>query len=547
MAAGAIPLGKTNLDQFATGLVGTRSPYGETHNALRPELISGDSSSGSAVAVARGQAVFALGTDTAGSGRVPAALHGLIGWKPSLGAWPTLGAVPACASLDCVTVFAHSLDDALLVDRAVRGVHDADPWSHELPEPLPELPAKLVLPKGELGFYGPFAEGYRTAWEAARERALSLGLAVEEVETELFARAAAILYEGPWVAERWADLGDFVESHPGASFPVTEKILRTGACAEYDAASVFRAMHRLQAYKLEARRLLRDAVLLMPTAGGTWTRDEVREDPVGTNRDMGRYTNHCNLLDLCAVAVPAGEAEERTPFGVTLFALAENEGLIAVAAEAFLAGGVGSVPGGVSGLAADSTGGTGAGAELSAGGPLPEARPGTTLVAVCGLHMRGFPLEKQMLECGAVFVREMSSAPRYQLVKLPTVPAKPGDDQEAGGRCCGTAGGVGDAFGVVWFLRSRDSCPARHRQGGTGGRDRGAGVRLRGLCGSGCRGYHGLRWMALCDGSRLNRFVLGNDRLLCEKGYGTSMNGMAGFGSKSVSLDASGCGRGLFG
>ncbi|MGF7035458.1 allophanate hydrolase [Paenibacillus mucilaginosus] len=417
VAAGAIPLGKTNLDQFATGLVGTRSPYGETCNALRPELISGGSSSGSAVAVARGQAVFALGTDTAGSGRVPAALHGLIGWKPSLGAWPTLGVVPACASLDCVTVFAHSLDDALLVDRTVRGVYDADPWSRELPDPLPKLPARLLLPKGELGFYGPFAEGYRAAWGAARERALSLGLVVEEVETELFAQAAAILYEGPWVAERWADLGGFVESHPGAAFPVTEKILRTGASAEYDAASVFRAMHRLQSYKLEARRLLQDAVLLMPTAGGTWTRDAVREDPVGANRDMGRYTNHCNLLDLCAIAVPAGEAEERTPFGVTLFALAENEGLIGAAAEAFLAGSAGGELDAVRDAASSA-----AGTAASTGEP----RPGTTLVAVCGLHMRGFPLEKQMLECGAVFIREALSAPKYQLVKLPTLPAKPG-------------------------------------------------------------------------------------------------------------------------
>jgi allophanate hydrolase len=163
-------------------------------------------------------------------------------------------------------------------------------------------------------------------------------------------------------------------------------------------------MHQLQAYKLEARKLLEDAVLVMPTAGGTWTREQVRQDPVSTNRDMGRYTNHCNLLDLCAVAVPAGEAAPQTPFGITLFALAENESLICGAAEAF----VGGVEARGSAKAAEAS------------------TKETTLVAVCGLHMRGFPLEKQMLGCGAAFVRETESAAKYQLVKLPTVPAKPG-------------------------------------------------------------------------------------------------------------------------
>lgn len=426
IAAGAIPVGKSNLDQFATGLVGARSPYGNAHNALRPELISGGSSSGSAVSVARGQVVFSLGTDTAGSGRVPAALNRLVGYKPSLGAWPTLGVVPACASLDCVTVFAHSLADALVVDSVARGIHAEDPWSRNVVRKPVGLPARVLLPSGELGFYGPYAAEYRAAWlcavEQVREVGRREGILIEEIDVELFARAAAILYEGPWVAERWADIGPFIEANPGVAYPVTEKILRSGAAAEYDAASVFVAMHKLQQYKLEARKLLQDAVLIMPTCGGTWTREQVLADPISTNRDMGRYTNHCNLLDLCAVAVPAGDAAPETPFGITLFAVAEEEGLICGAAELFFANDEqdvvarAEVAAGVSAEASSS-------ASASAVSP---AAAQTTLVAVCGLHMRGYPLEKQMQGCGARFIREDESAAKYSLVKLPTSPAKPG-------------------------------------------------------------------------------------------------------------------------
>jgi len=417
LAAGAIPVGKTNLDQFATGLVGTRSPYGETHNALRPELISGGSSSGSAVAVARGHAAFALGTDTAGSGRVPAALNGLIGFKPSLGAWPVKGVVPACASLDCVTVFAHELEDALAVDRAVRGAHPDDPWSRETPAVALRLPQRILLPQRPPAFYGPFADGYRAAWEAAAERLAALGAelgaAVERIDLAPFEEAAALLYEGPWVAERWAGLGEFVAAHPGAALEVTERILRSGADEAYGAAAVFRAAHRLRALKQQTRRLLADAVLALPTAGGTWTREQVRHDPIGANREMGRYTNHCNLLDLCAVAVPAGEAAPRTPFGLTLFALAGDEGLACGLAGAFLA--------------------------------KTAARP-TVRVAVCGLHMRGYPLERQMRECEARFVREDRTIDRYRLYRLPTAPPKPGLVKQPAG-----AGGSSIAL-EVWEM-----------------------------------------------------------------------------------------------
>ncbi|MEK5035802.1 allophanate hydrolase [Paenibacillus sp. FSL R7-0302] len=415
VAAGAIPVGKSNLDQFATGLVGVRSPYGETHNALRPEYISGGSSAGSAVAVALGQAVFSLGTDTAGSGRVPAALNGLVGYKPSLGAWPVRGVVPACASLDCVTVFAHNLEDALTVDHAARGFDAADPWSRSVKRGRAALPGKLLLPQAPLDFYGPHADEYRRAWERAEAAVQKLGLPVERVDCTLFSEAAAILYDGPWVAERWADLAGFVESHREAVLPVTESILSSGAAERHTASSLFQAMHRLQQYKREAELLLRDAVLVLPTCGGTWTREQVAANPVGANSDMGRYTNHCNLLDLSAVAIPAGEAAENLPFGITLFALADSEHLLAGAGKLLAEG--------------DSPGREDGGA--AAGDESPSS--GMVTLAVCGLHMRGFPLEKQMLEHGARFWQEARTAACYELVKLPTVPAKPGLLRQAAG------------------------------------------------------------------------------------------------------------------
>ena len=430
--AGAIPVGKTNLDQFATGLVGTRSPYGEAGNALRPELISGGSSSGSAVAVARGQACFSLGTDTAGSGRVPAALHGLIGYKPSLGAWPTKGVVPACESLDCVNVFAVTLADALAVDRVARGPEASDPWSRELSRADAALPERVVLPEGELEFYGPYASEYREAWTRALSRLESLGVPVVYVDYARFAEAAKLLYEGPYVAERWAGLGAFVEAHPGATFPVTEQILRSGAEPQHTAAALFQAMHRLQRYRQETRELLAGAVLAMPTCGGTWTRDQVREQPIAANSAMGKYTNHCNLLDLCAVAIPADEAAERLPFGITLFALAEEEHLICGAAERFLSGGTsaGAIHADAvlrsGGKVGDATSRRSAGADHALADSVTVAAPAMTSVAVCGLHMRGLPLEQQMLEHGARFLREAQTAPRYRLFKLATEPAKPG-------------------------------------------------------------------------------------------------------------------------
>lgn len=385
--AGAIPVGKTNLDQFATGLVGTRSPYGETHNALKPELISGGSSSGSAVAVAKGQAVFSLGTDTAGSGRVPAALNDLVGYKSSIGDWPTKGVVPACASLDCVTVFANTLDDVYVVDAVARGT---DGRRSKANRPIPSmLPKKLLLPKEPLYFYGDYKESYRAAWETAVKRLELSGIKIEYVDCSLFSKASSILYDGPWVAERWSDLGEFVENHPGDIFPVTEQILRSSLDKGYDAASVFTAMHRLRDYKEQTDLLLQDAILVMPTCGGTWTREQVAASAVSTNSDMGYYTNHCNLLDLCAIALPSDYAAEGLPFGITMFAQRGQERILRGAAAEFM-------------------------------------KTAAIELAVCGLHMRGFPLEKQLLDCGASFARSDRTAPCYRLFRLNSSPAKPG-------------------------------------------------------------------------------------------------------------------------
>lgn len=389
MKAGAIPIGKTNLDQFATGLVGTRSPYGECHNALNPELISGGSSSGSAVAVALGMAAFSLGTDTAGSGRVPAALNCLIGYKPSLGAWSTKGVVPACASLDCISVFTNTIDDAALVNQLVRGVDDECCWSRNLPDPILKKPKKIFLAMGDTEFYGPFKEIYRSKWMNAVKRIKSLGIEIEYIDFTMFRKAAAILYEGPWVAERWSDLGEFINQHRGEIFPVTENILRSGENEAHTAAKLFEALHTLQDYRAKAIRMLKDAVLIMPTVGGTFSRAEVRDNPIETNSKMGLYTNHCNLLDLSAIAVPERQEDKEIPFGITIFGLANSEGFILETADAFL-------------------------------------NSETIPIAVCGLHKKGYSLEIQLTELGAIFSEKTKTAERYKLYKLDTSPVKPG-------------------------------------------------------------------------------------------------------------------------
>lgn len=391
--AGAIPIGKTNLDQFATGLVGTRSPYGECHNALDPKMISGGSSSGSAVSVALGLATFALGTDTAGSGRVPAMLNNLVGYKPPVGSWSSKGVVPACASLDCVTVFAGSLEDAKLVDSYARGFDDDCPWSREIANKPGKLPSKIYLPVNEPVFYGRWENEYRAKWHNAVERIELLGkknsIPVEYIDYKMFNDAALILYEGAYVAERWQDLKSFVENNPGSTFPVTETILRSGGKEEQTAAKLFGNLHELQAYKHKAHIMLKDAVMIMPTAGGSFTRDEVREDPIATNSKMGLYTNHCNLLDMAAIAIPENASDTVRPFGITVFGRFDKEDIINGFAAEFLS-------------------------------------EECIEIAVCGLHKKGMALEYQLTELGAKYFESTKTSDKYKLYELKTTPVKPG-------------------------------------------------------------------------------------------------------------------------
>lgn len=387
--AGAIPIGKTNLDQFATGLTGTRSPYGVVKNALNDKFISGGSSSGSAVAVALGFASFALGTDTAGSGRVPAALNGLYGLKPSLGAWPVKGVVPACESLDCVTVFANELEDVYLVDTVVRGVDSTDIWSREIPLKSSAKPSSILLPKNKLTFFGPFAKQYEEAWKRTIQRFENSKIPIRYIDVSYLQEAASILYEGPWIAERWAGIGNFVEENADDIFHVTRQILRENENKSYSATELFQAMHRLQALKKQAMQDLSDTVLVLPTTGGTWTIEQVEKDPIGTNQQLGLYTNHCNLLDLAALCIPADFATNDVPFGITLFSRFDEEHLL-----------------------------KGVATEID--------RENTIPFAVCGLHMRGFPLEHQMLACQATFSYQTTTAPTYRLYQLATEPPKPG-------------------------------------------------------------------------------------------------------------------------
>ena len=392
--AGAIPLGKANLDQFATGLVGVRSPYGECKNALDPRLISGGSSSGSAVSVALGLAAFSLGTDTAGSGRVPAALNGLVGFKPPLGSWSTRGVVPACASLDCVTVFANTLEDAMTVDGVARGYDEGCPYSKEYAAPQgAALPAAICIPDAEPEFYGEFAQRYREGWGASLERirrlASKAGVEVRTMDCSYLNEAASVLYDGPWVAERWADLGGFVEAHPGEVFPVTEKILRSGARDGLSAESLFNAMHFLQECRHRVYAELDDAVLVMPTCGGTFTRAQVDADPIAANSKMGLYTNHCNLCDLAALAIPGDDSCPGLPFGITAFARADSQRLLEGFARAY---------------------------RVSA----------CVRVAVCGKHMRGFEYHTQLLDVGAEFLGTYPTAPSYRLFVLNEKAQRPG-------------------------------------------------------------------------------------------------------------------------
>jgi len=323
--AGAIVVGKTNLDQFATGLTGVRSPFGACESVFGGDLISGGSSSGSAVAVAAGVVSFALGTDTAGSGRVPAALNGIVGLKPTRGLVGASGVVPACRSLDCVSVFTADLDDAADVLAVLAGPDPGDPWSRtartdtRTARPRPRL---LLADDAELDFAGDIATA--GVFAAVAEQAGRRAGDVERIALGPLLEAGDLLYGGPWVAERLSGLADFLADHPDEVLPVTRAVIERGR--EFDAVDAFRARHRLQELRAWTDRLWQRAdVLLLPTVPTTFTRAEIAAEPVARNLVLGRYTQFTNLLDLAAVAVPVGTTPDGRPVGVTLFGPAFSE------------------------------------------------------------------------------------------------------------------------------------------------------------------------------------------------------------------------------
>jgi allophanate hydrolase len=324
--AGAILVGKTNLDQFATGLVGVRSPHGAPGNAFDRDYIPGGSSSGSAVAVAAGLVSFSLGTDTAGSGRVPAAFNNITGLKPSRGLLSNSGVVPACKSLDCVSVFALNAGDAGTVLDVAVAYDEADEFSRAMPAdtptPLGETFRFAVPKRDNLEFFGN-GDGARL-FDAAAERLQALGGTRVEIDLTPFLEAARLLYEGPWVAERYAAVGAFIDSHPDDVDPTVRAIIR--GAAKFSAADAYAAYYRLKILERRTAACWTEAdVLLTPTAGTVYSKAEIAADPIRLNANLGYYTNFLNLLDLCAVAVPAGFQDNGLPFGVSLIAPAFHD------------------------------------------------------------------------------------------------------------------------------------------------------------------------------------------------------------------------------
>ena len=436
-AAGAILIGKTNLDQFATGLVGVRSPYGVPRNPFDPAYIPGGSSSGSAVAVAAGLVAFALVTDTAGSGRVPAGFNNVVGVKPSIGLVSAAGVVPACRSLDCVSVLALTVDDGMRVLAALAGPDAADPFSRAAPAGftldaafLPSVFDFAVPSAAGLRFFGNAA--YERLFDEAVRRLETIGGRRHEIDFAPFAAAAEILYSAEGVAERVAAVGDFLSLKPDSVLPVTRAIIERGRSAT--AAGLYRARERLASLRAEALASPAGVdALVVPTAGTIYRLDEIARDPIALNSNLGAYTNFVNPMDMAAIAVPSGFTEAGLPFGVTLIAPAFHEPMLAGIARAYER----SV-----GL---PLGATGAHAPPRAA-PSPGHAAGYPSydLAVFGAHMTGEPLNGAMRASGARFLGACHTSARYRLYDLAGTPARPGLVRaEAGG---------GAIAGELWRL-----------------------------------------------------------------------------------------------
>jgi allophanate hydrolase len=424
--AGAVPIGKTNLDQFATGLVGTRSPYGACLNSFNDAFISGGSSYGSAVAVASGLVSFSLGTDTAGSGRVPAAFNNLIGLKPSNGRLSTRGVVPACRSLDCVSIFALTAEDSARVLAVAEG-YDAEDVYSQVTADVPLVSSRdradprrgaegkatefrFGVPRADqLQFFGD-AEYARLFMEAG-ERLMNLGGRAVEIDFAPFRAIARLLYEGPWIAERYSAVGEFIERHAEAVDPVVRQLILGGG--RISAAAAFNGQHQLQALQRAAEAVWRDVdVMLTPTTGTIYRIAQIETDPIRLNAHLGFYTNFVNFLGLAAVAVPAGFRRDGLPFGAMLVGRPWTDiDLLALAARLQRAG-LDSAGALKTALPTDSN--------ASAFGS--RVAPARIPVAVCGAHMTGLPLNSQLTERGAEFVERTHTATTYRFYALPGGP-----------------------------------------------------------------------------------------------------------------------------
>ena len=400
LAAGAICIGKTNLDQFATGLVGTRSPYGIPRNAYNLAYVSGGSSSGSSVAVAAGLVAFALGTDTAGSGRVPAAFNHLTGFKPTKGRWSTSGLVPACRTLDCITVFTDDTKDARLIDGVVAGFDPADPYSKPLAD-RPRAAQTIGVPRRDQRlFFGDAESEY--LYDRALEKLSAQGRIVE-IDMAPLQEAAQLLYGGPWVAERSAAIAGLLAQNPEAIDPTVRAVVEPGL--NIGAVELWQGIYRLAALKRHADQMWEEIdILAFPTTGTTYRVAELAAAPIALNSNLGAYTNFVNLLDMAALAVPAGVRGNDTGFGITLIGPADCDLALLDVADAYLD-------------AADLP-------------PLPpldlEAKMQTVKLAVVGAHLKDMPLHWQLTSRDAAFVGAFETAPNYRLYAMAdSVPPKP--------------------------------------------------------------------------------------------------------------------------
>ncbi len=399
-AAGAICVGKTNLDQFATGLVGTRSPYGIPHNAYNRHYVSGGSSSGSAVAVAAGLVAFGLGTDTAGSGRVPAAFNHLVGFKPSKGRWSNRGLVPACRTIDCITVFTDALVDAAAVD-AVLACFDAEDAYSRPPSDVPLTGKRIGVPRRDNRvFFGDVQAEH--LYDRALET-LARDAEIVEVDIAPLLEAARLLYGGPWVAERTAAIAPLLANNPEAIHSVVREVVAPGA--DMLATDLWNGIYRLAELQRWTQTLWAEVdALAFPTTGTTYRVAELLAAPVALNSNLGLYTNFVNLLDMAAVAVPAGARDNATGFGITLIGPAHSDRALIALADDYLGA-----------------------AQLPSPPPLDFGdRMDTVKLAVVGAHLEGMPLHWQLTSRNATFVGAFNTAPTYRLYAMAdSVPPKP--------------------------------------------------------------------------------------------------------------------------